>query len=145
MLKVFVRPFQFGLLVMLLAGLAACSGGADLLPQPPPIAVINQSGGVKTEVEADSWCVDALFNETCAAVHGPLTQVVAGCEDQFVVAPPDHFTPLPVETLTKLPDEMGRVWFVESHEGTVLVRAEGSGQWSSASWTFELIRPNSGC
>lgn len=142
-----VRTAQWGLLVVLLVGLAACSrsSGPELPRRPPAISVINQSNGVDTEVEADSWCLDGLFNETCAAVDGPLTEVVAGCEDQFVVAPPDGFTPLPVDELTKLPERLGRVWSVVAHEGTVLVRAEASGQWNTASWTFEVIRPNSGC
>lgn len=147
MSEVFVRRWQFGLFVVLLAGLAACSSGSgpELPRQPPPMSVINQSNGVHTEVEADSWCVDGLFKESCAAVDGPLTEVVASCEDQFVVALPDTFNPQPGEPLGQHPAEGGGAWPVAAREGTVLVRAEGSGQWNMASWTFELIRPNSGC
>jgi hypothetical protein len=141
----FTRRMQFGLAGMLLVGATACSAGGELPPEPPPMSVINQSNGVHTEVEADSWCVDGLFGETCAAVDRSLTEVLSTCDDQFVVAPPDGFTPQPVNTLTKLPEEMGRVWFVEIPEGTIAVRAEASGQWDSASWTFELIRPDGGC
>jgi hypothetical protein len=145
MFDVFMRHAQLGFVGVILVGATACSGGADLPPEPPPMSAINQSDGVHTEIEADSWCVDGLFGETCAAVDRPLTEVLSSCDDQFVVAPPDGFTPQPVNTLTKLPEEMGRVWFVESRKGTVLVRAEGSGHWSTASWTFELVRPEGGC
>jgi len=109
------------------------------------MSVINQSNGVHTEIEADSWCVDELLGESCAAVELSLTEVQSSCDDQFVVAPPDGFTPQPVDTLTKLPEGMGRVWFVEIREGPVSVRADGSGHWDRASWTFELVRDNQGC
>ena len=145
MSDVFMRRLQLGFAGMLLVGATACSGGAELPPEPPPMSVINQSNGVHTEIKADSWCVDGLLGETCAAVDRSLTEVLSSCDDQFVVAPPDDFTPQPVDTLTKLPEEMGRVWFVEIGEGTIAVRAEGSGRWDRASWTFELTRDNHGC
>lgn len=145
MFDVFMRRAQLGFAGVILAGATACSGGADLPPEPPPMSVINQSNGVHTEIEADSWCVDGLFGETCAAVDRPLTEVLPGCDDQFVVAPPDGFTPQPVNTLTKLPEGMGRVWSVETRKGTVSVRAEGSGRWDKASWTFELIPDDQAC
>jgi len=145
MFDVFMRRLQLGFAGMVLVGATACSGGAELPPEPPPMSVINQSNGVHTEIEANSWCVDGLFGETCAAVDRSLSEVLSSCDDQFVVAPPDGFTPQLVNTLTKLPEEMGRVWFVEIREGTIAVRAEGSGRWDRASWTFELIRDNHGC
>jgi hypothetical protein len=145
MLDMFVRRLQFGLAGLLLVGATACSSGGESPPEPPPMSVINQGNGVHTEIEADGWCVDGLFGETCAAVDRPFTEVLSTCDDQFVVVPPDGFTPRPVKTLTKLSEEMGRVWVVEIPEGTVAVRADGSGQWDSASWTFELIRPDGEC
>lgn len=147
MSEVLVRRWQLGLLVVLLVGLAACSGGSgpELPRRPPPMSVINQNNAVHTEVEADSWCVGGLFSESCAAVDSPLTEVSAGCEDQLVVALPDTFSPQRGEPLGRHPAEGGGAWPVALREGTVLVRAEGSGQWNRASWTFELIRPNSGC
>lgn len=145
MFDVFVRRMRLGFAGILLVGATACSGGAELPPEPPPMSVINQNNGVHTEIEADSWCVDGLFGESCAAVDRSLTEVLSGCDDRFVVAPPDGFTPQPVTTLTKLPEGMGRVWFVETREGAVSVRAESSGRWDRASWTFELIRDNQGC
>lgn len=145
MFDVFMRRLQLGFAGMLLVGATACSGGAESPPEPPPMSVINQSNGVHTEVEGDSWCVDGLFGGSCAAVDRSLTEVLSGCDDRFVVAPPDGFTPRPVNTLTKLPEGMGRVWFVEIREGTIAVHAEGSGRWDRASWTFELIRPDGGC
>lgn len=75
------------MVAVLLVIAAACSSGSDL--PPPPMDVINQRNGVLTEVEADSWCADGLFSERCAAVDGPVTEVVAVCNDQFVVALPD--------------------------------------------------------
>jgi hypothetical protein len=109
------------------------------------MSVINQSNGVHTEVEADSWCVDGFFSERCAAVDGPVTEVVAICGDQFVVALPDTFSPRPGEPLGQFPAEGGGAWPVEVQEGTVLINADGSGTWSSASWTFELTGNNEGC
>lgn len=109
------------------------------------MGVINQNGAVHTEVEADSWCLDGLFSERCASVDGPVTEVVAGCDDQLVVALPDNLSPRLGDHLGEFPAEGGGVWPVELQEGTVVVDADGSGRWSRASWTFELTRDSGGC
>jgi len=110
------------------------------------MSLINQSNGVLTEVEAGSWCVDGLITESCVAVDGAVPQVVGVCDDQFVVALPDTFSPRSGGPLGEFPAEGGGgSWPVEVQEGTVLVRADGSGRWSGASWTFELARDNDGC
>ena len=122
---------------------AACSPGSEL--PPPAMSVINQSNGVHTTVDADSWCVDGLFSERCAAVDGPVMEVVAVCDDQFVVALPDTFSPRPGDPLGHFAAEGGGAWPVEAQVGTVLVSADGSGNWSRASWTFQLTRNSEGC
>jgi len=142
---VLMRRLHLGFGGILLIGATACSGGASLPPEPPPISVISQSTGLHTEIEADSWCVGGPSGESCAAVDRSSTEVLSSCDDRFVVAPPDGFTPQPVSTLTRLPEGMGRVWFVEAREGMIAVHAEGSGRWDRASWTFELIRDEDGC
>lgn len=110
------------------------------------MSVVNQTNGVGTEIQADSWCTDGLLTERCAAVDGPVPEVVGMCDDQFVVALPDSLSPAPGEALAQLPAEDGESWPVAAQEGTVLVRATGSGTWSKASWTFELVREgDQGC
>lgn len=121
--------------------IAACSGSSD----SPTMSVVNQSNGVGTEVQADSWCTDGLLNESCAAVDGPVPEVVARCDDQFVVAVPDSLSPTPGDSLARSPAEDGESWPVELQEGTVRVQATGSGTWSKASWTFELARDDQDC
>lgn len=138
---------QVSLLLAIVALLPACTSptGAELPLGPPTMSVINQSTGLDTEIEADSWCVDGLFDKRCAAVDGPLITVEAACRDEFVVALPNFFQPVSGEPLGRFPAEGGGAWPVEVREGTILVRAEGSGRWSQASWTFELTRPAAGC
>ena len=110
------------------------------------MSVVNQTNGVGTEIQADSWCTDGLLTERCAAVDGPVPEGVGMCDDQFVVALPDSLSPAPGEALAQLPAEDGESWPVAAQEGTVLVRATGSGTWSKASWTFELVREgDQGC
>jgi hypothetical protein len=104
------------------------------------MSVINQSNAVHIEIEADSWCTDGLLNERCAAVDGPVTEVGAACNDQFVVALPDSFMPEPGHPLGQYPAEGGGAWPIEVQRGTIHVTADGSGNWSRASWTFELTR-----
>lgn len=117
----------------LLRGWGVASGTTtDVCHQP--------SNGVHTEIEPDSWCVDGLLGESCAAVDRSLTEVLSTCDDQFVVAPPDGFTPQPANTLTKLPEEMGRVWFVEIPEGTIAVRAD-AGLIFKGEQTLEIWDP----
>jgi hypothetical protein len=120
---------------------AACSASSE----PPTMSVVNQSNGVGTEIEADSWCTDGLLSESCAAVDGPMPEVVARCDDQFVVAFPDSLSPTPGDSLAQFPAEDGESWPVELQEGNVRVQATGSGTWSKASWTFELARDDQGC
>lgn len=120
---------------------AACSDSSE----PPTMSVVNQSNGVGTEVQADSWCTDGLLSESCAAVDGPVPEVVANCDDQFVVALPDSLSPTPGDSLAQFPADDGESWPVELQEGTVRVQATGSGTWSKASWTFELARDDQGC
>lgn len=141
------RGSQLSLLLAIVALLPACTSatGAEIPLGPPAMSVINQSNGLHTEVEADSWCVDGLLDRRCAAVEGPMIAVEAACRDEFVVALPKFFEPVPGEPLGRFPAEGGGAWPVEVREGTILVRAEGSGRWSQASWTFELTRPASGC
>lgn len=131
------------LLVLSVAVLTAagCSAGSE----PPTMFVVNQSNGIGTEVQADSWCTDGLLSESCAAVDGPVTEVVALCDDRFVVALPDSLSPTPGDPLGEFPAEDGESWPVEVQEGTVRVQATGSGTWSKASWTFELARDDQGC
>lgn len=107
--------------------------------------VITQNEGSRTEVSADSWCVDWLLERGCAAVDGPLTEVMAACEEVVVVAVPETFIPHPGDPLAQFPAEDGDSWPVATGEGTVVVQAEGSGRWSEASWTFELTRDEEGC
>jgi hypothetical protein len=120
---------------------AACSASSE----PPTMSVVNQSNGVGTAVQADSWCTDGLLGESCGAVAGSVPEVVAKCDDHFVVALPDSFSPTPGDSLAQFPADDGETWPVEVREGTVLVRAIGSGTWSKASWTFELARDDQGC
>lgn len=109
------------------------------------MSVVNQSNGVGTEIQADSWCTDGLLSDSCAAVDGPVPEVVARCDDQFVVALPDSLSPTPGDSLAQFPAEDGESWPVELHEGTAPVQATGSGTWSKASWTFEIMRDDQDC
>lgn len=137
--------WQSGLLAVLVLTAPACSAGSEPPPAPPTMSVINQSNGVDTHIEANSWCTDGLLSERCAAVDRPVPEVVAACNDQFVVAVPDTFSPEAGEPLGQVPAEGSRAWPVEVQEGSVLVNADGSGKWSRASWTFELTRNQEGC
>lgn len=119
----------------------ACSANSE----PPTMSVVNQSNGVGTEIQADSWCTDGLLSDSCAAVDGPVPEVVARCDDQFVVALPDSLSPTPGDSLAQFPAEDGESWPVELHEGTARVQATGSGTWSKAFWTFEIIRDDQDC
>jgi len=130
------------LVVVLVAVLvAACSSSSE----PPTMSVVNQSNGVGTEIQADSWCTDGLLSESYASVEGPVPEVVARCDDQFVVALPGPLTPTTGDALAQFPAEDGESWPVEVQEGTVRVQATGSGTWSKASWTFQLARDDQGC
>ncbi len=120
---------------------AACSASSE----PPTMSVVNQTNGVGTEVQADSWCTEELLSESCAAVDGPVPEIVARCDDQFVVALPDSLSPTHGDSLGRFPAEDGESWPVELQEGAVRVQATGSGTWSKASWTFELARDDQGC
>lgn len=104
------------------------------------MSVINQTDGARTEVQAGEWCVDGLLSDSCAAVDGPIERLVTSCADQLVVALPDHFSPRRNGPLGEFPAQGGGAWPVETQEGSVLVRATGSGKWSSASWAFDLAR-----
>lgn len=139
--------WQPGLVAVLLVVIPACSyvSAPEVPPEPLSIKVINQSDGVATKVAPGSWCFDGLFSaESCVAVDAPVTEVVARCEDAFVVAPPETFAPRPGDQIGRFPAEGGGAWPVTTSEGTVIVHADGSGQWTSASWTFELVRDD-GC
>ena len=129
--------------ITLLVATAACSSASEL--PPPTISVINQSNAASTEVQPGEWCVEGLFTDGCAAVDAPVPQVVAGCDDHLVAALPDGFSPLPDGPLRDAPAEGGGAWLVEVEEGGVLVRADGSGIWSSASWAFDLERIDEDC
>lgn len=120
---------------------AACSASSE----PPTMSVVNQSNGVGTEVQADSWCTDGLLGESCAAADGLVPEVVAKCDDHFVVALPDSLSPTPGDSLAQFPADDGETWPIEIRAGTVRVQATGSGTWSKASWTFELARDDQGC
>jgi hypothetical protein len=137
--------WQSGLLAVFVLTAPACSARSELSPEPPTMSVINQINGVDTEIDADSWCTNGLLNESCAAVDGPVTEVVAACDDRFVVALPDTFSPELGDPLGQFPAEGGGAWPVEVQVGTVMVNADGSGNWSKASWTFELTRNDEGC
>ena len=115
------------------------------MPAPPEMSVINQRTAAHHEVEPGAWCLDRLFSESCEAVDGPLTEVVATCDDSVVVALPEGFSPHPGDPLGDSPAEGGGAWPVDLREGTVLVQAEGTGRWNRASWTFELVRTDDGC
>jgi hypothetical protein len=131
------------LLVLSVAVLTAtaCCTSSD----PPTMSVVNQSNGVGTEIQAESWCNDGLLTESCAAVDGPVPEVAGRCDDHFVVALPDSLIPTPGDSLAQFPAEDGESWPVELQEGTVRVQATGSGTWSKASWTLELARDDPGC
>lgn len=135
--------WQPGLVAVFLVVVPACSYvfAPEVPPEPLSIKVINQSDGVANKVAPGGWCFDGLFSEeSCASVDGALTEVVARCEDVLVVAPPETFTPQTGDHLNRFPAEGGGAWAVTTHEGTVIVRADGSGQWTKATWTFELVR-----
>ena len=137
----FDRMIRGWFLLVALLTAAGCSTSS----QPPTMSVVNQSNGVGTEIQSDSWCSDGLFSESCAAIDGPVPEVVARCDDQFVVTLPDSLIPTPGDALAQFPAEDGESWPVELQEGTVRVHTTGSGTWSKASWTFELARDDQGC
>jgi hypothetical protein len=130
------RSRWLSVVLLVVLAVAACSSDSE----PPTMSVVNQTNGVGTEIQADSWCLDGLLTESCAAVDGPVPEVVGMCDDQFVVALPDSLSPTPGDALAQFPAEDGESWPVAAQEGTVLVRATGSGTWSTASWIFELVR-----
>jgi hypothetical protein len=143
LLQVTTGRWRWILSIALLVTTAACSSASEL--PPPPIEVINQSSAASTEVRPGEWCVDGLFTDGCAAVDAPVPQVLAGCDEQLVAALPDGFSPRPDGPLRDAPAEGGEAWLVEVEEGAVLVIADGSGNWSSASWAFDLERTDEGC
>lgn len=102
--------------------------------------VLGQNGEVLAEAEPGSWCRTGVITESCAAVDRPIPEVTVACETDVAVALPESFTPEPGPPLGEgSPTDEG-VWPVTKSEGGILVRAEGSGDWSRASWTFDLIR-----
>lgn len=125
--------------VMLIA--VACSGGSgEGPPEPAAMSVLNGDGEVLTEAEAGSWCHDGLITESCAAVDRPVPEVTVACESDIAVSLPENFTPEPGAPLGEGSSADETVWPVTKTEGGILVRAEGPGDWSRASWSFDLIR-----
>lgn len=133
------RLSLLALSVMLTA--IACSGGSGSgPPEPPPMSVLGENGEVLAEAEAGSWCRDGLITDSCAAVDRPVPEVIVACETDIAVALPESFAPEPGALLGERSSTDGSVWPVTKREGGILVRAEGSGDWSRASWSFDLIR-----
>lgn len=119
----------------------ACSGGSgEESPEPPPMSVLGGDGEVLAEAEAGSWCHDGLITESCTAVDGPVPEVTVACEADVAVVLPESFMPEPGGPLGHRTSGEERVWPVTRADGGILVRVEGSGDWSRASWSFNLIR-----
>lgn len=123
--------------VLLIVVACSANSGAELPPEPPPMSVLDESGKVLAETPAGSWCRNGLITENCAAVDRPVPEVTVACETEIAVALPENFTPEPGPPLGSM--EAG-VWPVTTTDGGILVRADGSGDWSRASWSFDLIR-----
>lgn len=129
------------LALSVLLTVVACSGDSgEGPPEPPPMSVLGGNGEVLAVAEAGSWCHDGLITDSCAAVDRPAPEVTVACETDIAVAFPENFTPEPGAPLGDRASEDERVWPVTKAEGGILVRAEGSGDWSRASWGFDLIR-----
>jgi len=73
-------------------------------------------------------------------VDRPVPEVTVACETDVAVALPESFTPEPGGPLGDRASGDESVWPVARAEGGILVRAEGSGDWSRASWSFDLAR-----
>jgi hypothetical protein len=135
-----MRRFSIGLLLVLLVATTACLGSPG---SPPAMSAIDQGDGAATEINADSWCVGGVSADKCASAEGPVPEVVVRCDDNLALAPPGDFTLLQSDQIEPVTGD--EAWLVIVEEGTVVVRAESSGKWSDASWTFELRRDHGAC
>lgn len=129
------------LALSLLLTAVACSGGSgEGPPEPPPMSVLGGDGEVLAEAEAGSWCHDGLITESCAAVDRPVPEVTVACDADVAVVLPESFMPEPGAPLGDRLSTDERMWPITKDDGGILVGADGSGDWSRASWTFDLIR-----
>lgn len=104
------------------------------------MSVLGEDGEVLAEAEAGSWCHNGLITESCAAVDRPVPEVTVACEADVAVVLPEGFVPEPGAPLGDRFSTDERVWPVTKADGGILVRARGSGDWSRASWSFDLTR-----